>query len=103
MLPIPACTSSCRFAGTFLCIRKGAGQVRDMEQEEGPRGEKSCTGVSFIPLSGVESAPVLPFLFPPVGTGGGNPLIAFEEPRTGYRLEKARCPRHSMRQINDYR
>ena len=98
--PVPA---SVEFAGSFRSRKEAGYHSCDMEQAGGPRGEKSCTGVSFIPLSGVESAPVLPFLFPPVGTGGGNSLIAFDEPCTGYRLEKARRPRHSMRQINDYR
>ena len=88
----------CRFAGTFLCIRKGAGQVRDMEREEGPCGKMPAPACRLFRLSGW-----IPCLFPHVGTGGGGLLAAFDEPRTGYRLEKARCPRHSMRQINDYR
>ena len=40
---------------------------------------------------------------PAHGCGSGRAFAGSNASRTGYKLEKARVPRHSMRQINDYR
>lgn len=93
--PVPASVDS---RGRFSASGREQGWSVTWNGRKGHAGKMPAPACRLFRLSGR-----IPCLFPHVGTGGGGLLAAFDEPRTGYRLEKARCPRHSMRQINDYR